>query len=138
MRLRCYIYIMLILMRSSTIVFGDNAERVYSLDDKVKCCSRWLSTIIFNFCNNAYKIVKREKMAPKDLQQDTTKQRHLVEGKWRRVRRQVANECCLRSCTVAELIRYCPKDAPLVQKHPELFVSRDVKVNSSSTMTNLN
>lgn len=50
---------MLILMRSSTIVFGDNAERVYSLDDKVKCCSRWLSTIIFNFCNNAYKIVKR-------------------------------------------------------------------------------
>ncbi|XP_062526083.1 bombyxin B-3-like isoform X2 [Bombyx mori] len=51
---------MLILMRSSTIVFGDNAERVYSLDDKVKCCSRWLSIIIFNFCNNAYKIVKRE------------------------------------------------------------------------------
>lgn len=53
------IYIMLILMRSSTIVFGDNAERVYSIHDKVTSCSGWLSTIIFNFCNNAYKIVKR-------------------------------------------------------------------------------
>nr|XP_037868992.1 uncharacterized protein LOC119628374 isoform X2 [Bombyx mori] len=118
---------MLILMRSSSIVFGDNAERVYSIHDKVTSCSGWLSTIIFNFCNNVYKIVKRdtslmiEKMAPKDLQQDTTKQRLLGEGKWRRVRRQVANECCLRSCTVAELIRYCPDDALLVQEHPEIF-----------------
>ncbi|XP_062526084.1 bombyxin A-2 homolog isoform X5 [Bombyx mori] len=110
MRLRCYIYIMLILMRSSTIVFGDNAERVYSLDDKVKCCSRWLSIIIFNFCNNAYKIVKRDDFEDVDLHGDWpwTGRRGALSADWTRYKRQgIVNECCFKPCTTDVLLKYC-------------------------------
>lgn len=60
-------------------------------------------------------------MAPKDLQQGRVKRRILAEGRWRRVRRQVATECCLRPCTVADIITYCPDDAKLVQERPDIF-----------------
>lgn len=60
-------------------------------------------------------------MLPKDLQQHAAKKRLLAEGRWRRVRRQVATECCLRPCTVADIIMYCPDDAKLLQENPEIF-----------------
>ncbi|KAJ0178850.1 hypothetical protein K1T71_005625 [Dendrolimus kikuchii] len=118
------IYIVIILSRNDNLVY---AARTYSINDEVKSCSGWLSTIIYNFCNNTYKIVKRDtslmidKMAPNDLKQDTAKKRLVSDERWRRVRRQVATECCLRACTVADIITYCPNDAKLLQENPEIF-----------------
>lgn len=60
-------------------------------------------------------------MAPKDLQKDTNKRRLVSERKWNRVRRQVANECCLRSCSVADIIMYCPNDAKILIENPDIF-----------------
>ncbi|XP_047022552.1 uncharacterized protein LOC124631952 [Helicoverpa zea] len=117
--------IVMILYSNEHLVYGD--VKIYSINDEVLSCSGWLSTIIFNFCNNTYKIVKRdtslmiEKMAPKDLQKDTSRRR-LVDGdRWHRVRRQVASQCCLHPCTVADIIMYCPNDAKLLQENPDIF-----------------
>lgn len=60
-------------------------------------------------------------MAPNDLKQDTARKRIMPDQKWLRVRRQVATECCLRACTVADIIMYCPSDAKLLQENPEIF-----------------
>lgn len=62
-----------------------------------------------------------EKLAPKNLRRDLTRNRLLAEGRWRRVRRQVATECCLRPCTVADIIMYCPEDAKLLVENPGIF-----------------
>ncbi|CAH0702818.1 unnamed protein product [Spodoptera exigua] len=62
-----------------------------------------------------------EKMAPKDLKKETARLQLVDEGQWRRVRRQVATQCCDRACTVADIITYCPNDAKLVQENPEIF-----------------
>ncbi|KAG6444214.1 uncharacterized protein LOC115456422 isoform X2 [Manduca sexta] len=126
MNLGHVLYILIILFGNNwfNVVHGD---RVYNINDKVLSCSGWLSTIIYNFCNNHYKIVKRdtslmiEKMAPKDLQKKTIKHSLLEADRWRRMRRQVANECCLRACTVADIIMYCPNDAKLLQENPDIF-----------------
>lgn len=51
------IYVFIVITRSVNIVHG---ARTYSINDEVTSCSGWLATIIFNFCNNTYKIVKRD------------------------------------------------------------------------------
>lgn len=116
---------MLLYSNNRLIVAEDNV-RTYNIGDRVSGCSTWLSTIIFLFCNNTYKIVKRDttsvmidKMAPKEFQLKTTKR--LIMESARRVRRQVADECCTRACTVADIIMYCPDDAKLVQERPDIF-----------------
>ncbi|KAJ8727460.1 hypothetical protein PYW07_001579 [Mythimna separata] len=124
MNLKYSVYIVMLLYSNESFV---NANKVYNINDEVLSCSGWLSTIIFQFCNNTYKIVKRdtsvmiEKMAPKDLQIETSKQRLVDESHWRRVRRQVATECCLNPCTVADIIMYCPDDAKLFEDQPDIF-----------------
>uniref|UniRef100_A0A2H1V285 SFRICE_002747 n=1 Tax=Spodoptera frugiperda TaxID=7108 RepID=A0A2H1V285_SPOFR len=120
------VYIVLLLFSNENSVYADQV-RIYNLNDPVLSCSGWLSNIIFNICNNTYKIVKRdtslmiEKMAPKALQKETARLQLVDEGQWRRVRRQVATQCCDRACTVADIITYCPNDAKLVQENPEIF-----------------
>ncbi|XP_075971610.1 uncharacterized protein LOC142973616 isoform X2 [Anticarsia gemmatalis] len=116
------------LLYSNERLVSADEEKTYSINDEVLSCSGWLSSIIFNFCNNTYKIVKRdtasvmiEKLAPIDLKQETNRRRLVDEGHWRRVRRQVASECCLRPCTVADIIMYCPNDAKLIQERPDIF-----------------
>ncbi|KAJ8733412.1 hypothetical protein PYW08_001710 [Mythimna loreyi] len=124
MNLKYSVYIVMILYSNESLA---DEDRVFNINDKVLSCSGWLSRIIFNFCNNTYKIVKRdtsvmiEKMAPKDLQKETNRQRIVDEAHWKRVRRQVATECCLNPCTVGDIIMYCPDDAKLVQDHPDIF-----------------
>ncbi|CAG9560034.1 unnamed protein product [Danaus chrysippus] len=111
-----YFIFLLLLNRSS------NAEdtEVYKMSDRVFTCSKWLSSVIDNFCNKVFKIVKRDasslidKLTPKDLRKHQNKQR------WR-VRRQVASECCERPCTVGNIIMYCPDDAKLLIEDPDIF-----------------
>ncbi|XP_013138829.1 PREDICTED: uncharacterized protein LOC106103593 isoform X2 [Papilio polytes] len=107
--------------------YGSDINDTFKITDRVFSCSNWLSSLIDNICNNVYKIVKRdtslmiEKMAPKDLQKSMYKQRLLTEEHWRRVRRQVASECCERACTVGNIIMYCPDDAKLLRENPDIF-----------------
>lgn len=70
-------------------------------------CSRSLSTLIFQICTGNVPISdlpvenlskvrgKRAALFSRDIQ--------------RRMRRQVADECCLHPCSVADLIQYCPE-----------------------------
>lgn len=37
----------------------ENTE-TFKMSDRVYMCSKWLSSVIDNFCNNVYKIVKRD------------------------------------------------------------------------------
>ncbi|CAH2071448.1 unnamed protein product, partial [Iphiclides podalirius] len=127
MDLKYVLYVVLLLNRSSSVVYGMDNSETFKITDRVFSCSKWLSSLIDNFCNNVYKIVKRdtslmvEKMAPKDLQKGMYKQRILAEEHWRRVRRQVASECCERPCTVGNIIMYCPDDAKLLRENPDIF-----------------
>ncbi|XP_072939981.1 uncharacterized protein [Epargyreus clarus] len=125
MEFKYYVYVILILTKSYTFAYAENTE-IFRMTDRVFTCSKWLSSIIDNFCNNVYKIVKRDtsvmmdKLTPKDLKRNRTK-RSVTEERWRRVRRQVASECCERPCTVGNIIMYCPDDAKLLQENPGIF-----------------
>ncbi|CAH2105640.1 unnamed protein product [Euphydryas editha] len=98
------------------------------MSDPVYTCSKWLSSLIYNICNNVYKIVKRDtsvmidKLTPTDLLfKNRNERRKIAEIRWRRVRRQVASECCERPCTVENIIMYCPDDAKLLIENPDIF-----------------
>nr|XP_034830165.1 uncharacterized protein LOC117987297 [Maniola hyperantus] len=124
MNYKYFVYIILLLHRNSTIVHATENTETFKMSDRVFTCSKWLSSVIENFCNNVYKIVKRDtsamldKLSPKDLMR---KQRHIAKERWRRVRRQVAAECCERPCTVGTIIMYCPDDAKLLRENPDIF-----------------
>ncbi|KOB77284.1 Insulin-like peptide 6 [Operophtera brumata] len=102
-------------------------KKVFHINDVVSSCSSWLSTMIFDFCNNDFTIVKRdtslmlEIMAPKNFQRDRLGRSLLSEGSWKRSKRQVANECCLRTCTVGDVIMYCPDDSKLLLENPGIL-----------------
>ncbi|XP_059052783.1 bombyxin A-3 homolog [Achroia grisella] len=121
---QCCIYIAMILHKND--VYAEETK-TYRITDKVFTCSGWLSLLINKVCDNVYKIVKRdtsllmEKLTPKSVQEQKTKQRKLAKERWRRVRRQVASECCDRPCTVGNIIMYCPEDAKLLRENPDLF-----------------
>lgn len=68
-------------------------------------CSRSLSKLLFGLCTG--------KVAVKDLPKENLSKIREIRGKrasltYRRMKRQIADECCLRPCTVAQLIEYCP------------------------------
>ncbi|CAK1598705.1 unnamed protein product [Parnassius mnemosyne] len=127
MDLKYILYVVLLLNGHNSISYGMENGETYKITDKVFSCSKWLSLLIANVCNNVFKIVKRdtslmiEKMAPKSLQKSVYKKRLLAEEHWRRVRRQVASECCERPCTVGNIIMYCPDDAKLLRENPDIF-----------------
>lgn len=62
-----------------------------------------------------------DKLTPRSLHEQRKKERVLAEQRWRRVRRQIASECCDRPCTVANIIKYCPDDAKLLRERPDIF-----------------
>ncbi|XP_068631297.1 uncharacterized protein [Battus philenor] len=121
------LYVVLLLSRNNNIASATENSETFKITDRVFTCSKWLSSLIDKFCNNVYKIVKRdtslmiEKLAPKELQKGMYKQRLLTEEHWRRMRRQVASECCERPCTVGNIITYCPDDAKLLRENPDIF-----------------
>lgn len=52
---------MLLYSNESLVNGNDETEKVvYNINDQVYTCSSWLSRVIFEFCNNTYKIVKRD------------------------------------------------------------------------------
>ncbi|KAJ2952304.1 hypothetical protein O0L34_g4587 [Tuta absoluta] len=111
---------------------NSSTKKSYKITDNVKQCSNFLSKFIDNLCNKDLKVVKRdtsillEKLMPKDLQNHMNKQRLESSESWRRVRRQVADECCESACTVGNIILYCPDDARLVKEDPEIFYDIEV------------
>ncbi|XP_023949432.2 insulin-like isoform X2 [Bicyclus anynana] len=117
------VYIIFFLQRNLMIVHAEETATI-KMSDRVFTCSKWLSSIIDNLCNNAYKIVKRDtsamldKLSPKGLKR---KERYITDERWRRVKRQVASECCERPCTVRTIIMYCPDDAKLLTENPDIF-----------------
>ncbi|XP_060801935.1 bombyxin A-2 homolog [Amyelois transitella] len=118
------VYIILLLCRNN--VFAVEPVN-YKINDTILICSRWLGRTLANVCDNDYKIVKRdtsilmEKMAPKSVQEQKTKQRLLEKERWRRFRRQIVSECCDNPCTVGEILSYCPNDSKVVRENPQLF-----------------
>lgn len=68
-----------------------------------------------------------DKLTPKDLLNNRDKRRKIAEMSWRRVRRQVANECCEKPCTVETIIMYCPDDAKVLIENPDIFNYRNSK-----------
>ncbi|XP_046963482.1 uncharacterized protein LOC124532570 [Vanessa cardui] len=126
MNFKYIIYVIFLLHRNVNAVEKTEDTEIYKMTDKVFTCSKWLSSIIYNFCNNVYKIVKRDtslldKLTPKDLLKIKNKRREFADVRWRRVRRQVASECCEKPCTVGNIIMYCPDDAKLLIENPNLF-----------------
>ncbi|CAH2991661.1 unnamed protein product [Chilo suppressalis] len=106
---------------------ADSNEKVFHITDKITSCSSYLSNLINLVCNNSIKIIKRDtsllldRLTPRSIQEYRKKQRVLARERWRRVRRQVASECCDQACTIGQMIKYCPEDARLVRERPEIF-----------------
>ncbi|VVC88313.1 unnamed protein product [Leptidea sinapis] len=129
MEVKYFVYIVLIILRNISPMWASEHgdTETYRMSDRVYTCSKWLSSIIDNICNNVYKIVKREtsimveKLSPRDLKKSVNEKRLISDGRWRRMRRQVATECCERPCTVSNLVMYCPDDAKLLRENPDIF-----------------
>ncbi|XP_052749352.1 uncharacterized protein LOC113515625 isoform X2 [Galleria mellonella] len=105
----CCICIILLLYRN--VVHAEEVQ-TYKITDTVSFCSSKLSVMISKLCDNQYKIVKRDtsiligKLSPRRLEEQ-----EFAKERWRRLRRQVANECCNQPCSLENLIMYCSEDA---------------------------
>ncbi|XP_063532796.1 bombyxin A-2 homolog [Cydia strobilella] len=121
-----YLFIIVVLLGNNLLALAQDETGLFRLSDSVNKCSHLLSQMIANLCNNIYKIVKRDtrssimidKLVPEDLH-DHVKRARLKQ--WRRVRRQVAKECCEQPCTVSTLLSYCPAESEVVKEHPDIF-----------------
>ncbi|XP_063377623.1 bombyxin A-3 homolog [Cydia fagiglandana] len=121
-----YLFIIMVLLENNFAAPAQEETHQYRLSDPVNKCSHRLSQMIANLCNNMYKIVKRDtrssimidKLVPEDLHEHVKRARL---KRWRRVRRQVAKECCERPCTVSNLLMYCPAESEVVKEHPDIF-----------------
>ncbi|XP_026322178.1 bombyxin A-2 homolog [Hyposmocoma kahamanoa] len=111
---------------------ADNSKETttvtYRVSDQLIQCSQKLSKFIKSLCDKEYKIIKRdissvlmEKLMPEDLKIVNTRQRLLYAEHWRRVRRQIASECCNQPCTIGNIIWYCGNSSKLVVENPEVF-----------------
>ncbi|CAF4811375.1 unnamed protein product [Pieris macdunnoughi] len=120
-----YVYIILLLHSAFNPIEAET--ETYRMTDHVFTCSKWLSSVIENLCNNVYRIVKRdtsllmEKLTPRDIQKSVNRRRFLAEEKWRRLRRQVATECCVEACTISNIILYCPENSKVIKENPHIF-----------------
>ncbi|XP_063360751.1 bombyxin A-3 homolog [Cydia amplana] len=122
-----YLFIITVLLGNNLLALAQNeTQPLIRLSDSVNKCSHRLSQMIANLCNNIYKIVKRDtrssimidKLVPEELHEHVKRARL---KRWRRVRRQVAKECCDRPCTVSNLLMYCPAESEVVKEHPDIF-----------------
>ncbi|XP_061711151.1 bombyxin A-3 homolog [Cydia pomonella] len=121
-----YLFIIMVLLGNNLVALAQEEMQQLRLSDSINKCSHRLSQMIANLCNNLYKIVKRDtrssrmidKLVPEDLHEHMKRARL---KRWRRVRRQVANECCERPCTVSNLLMYCPPESRVVKEHPDMF-----------------
>lgn len=82
-------------------VNGDSLTMDSKLHDM---CSRSLSTLIFHICTGNIVI---SDLPAENLSKVRGKRASLFSRE--RIKRQVVDECCLRSCTVSQLIQYCPE-----------------------------
>nr|AXZ96486.1 insulin-like peptide 4 [Maruca vitrata] len=127
MKLQYALYIAILLCHQNVCILAEEGTRTYKITDKVSICSSFLALLINKFCDNVYKIEKRDtslmidKLTPRTLHKQRNKERVLTEARWRRVRRQIATECCDQACTVANIIKYCPDDAKLLKERPDIF-----------------
>lgn len=53
-------FIVLSICRNVSAEENSEDTETYKMSDRVYMCSKWLSSVIDNFCNNVYKIVKRD------------------------------------------------------------------------------
>ncbi|XP_047984205.1 bombyxin A-2 homolog [Leguminivora glycinivorella] len=123
-----YLLIIMVLLGNSLMALAqDEAQEAYKLSDSINKCSKRLSQMIANLCNNMYKIVKRDtrsslmidKLVPEELHEHMKRSR--LKRSRRRVRRQLVDECCNQPCTISNLLMYCPPDAIIVKERPEIF-----------------
>lgn len=80
-----------------------------------------MSMTLGTFLLNILVILFTEKLMPEHLKIVNTRQRMLYAEHWRRVRRQIANECCNQPCTIGNIIWYCGDSSKLVMENPEIF-----------------
>lgn len=66
-------------------------------------CSRSLSRLIFQLCTGSLPV---KDLPPDSLSKTRAKRAPLAFRE--RLKRQVADECCLNPCSIAQLIEYCP------------------------------
>ncbi|KAL0832711.1 hypothetical protein ABMA28_000893 [Loxostege sticticalis] len=121
------VYIVMILSQQYISVLGQEG-RLFHMTDTVFTCSSYLSALITNFCDNIFKIVKRDtnsvlidRLTPRSLHELRNKERVLAQERWRRVRRQIASECCDQPCSVGNIIKYCPEESKLAKERPDIF-----------------
>lgn len=94
-------WIIYVLFLYGKIVSGESLALNSVLKD---LCSRTLSIYIFQICTGGIEITD---LPSTRLSKTRSKRGALFYAKERQ-RRQVVDECCLRPCTVAQLIEYCP------------------------------
>lgn len=85
-------------------------------------CSRALSNLIFDICTGTLPVTD---LPPESLSKVRAKRASLFSAK-QRSRRQVADECCLRSCTVSQLVEYCPETWWCVQMNSWRLLNSEV------------
>ncbi|XP_028166586.1 uncharacterized protein LOC135074156 [Ostrinia nubilalis] len=129
MKLQYVLYIAMFLSRQYICVLGKEGELgLAHMTDVVYTCSSYLSRIITRFCDNLITIVKRDtssvlidRLSPKSLLELRDKERVRKQERWRRVRRQIASECCDQPCNVGLIIKYCPEESKLFKERPDIF-----------------
>ncbi|CAK1556157.1 unnamed protein product [Leptosia nina] len=96
-------WIIYIMFLYGKIISGDSLTLNSVFKD---LCSRSLSNLIFQICSGDITINDLPDAA---LSRPRSRRGALFYAS-DRLKRQVADECCLRPCTVAQLIQYCPED----------------------------
>lgn len=94
-------WIIYVLFLYGKIISGESLALNSVLND---ICSRSLANFIYQICTG---IIPVNDLPPPSLSQVRTKRGALFYAKERH-KRQIVDECCLRPCTVAQLIEYCP------------------------------
>lgn len=81
-----------------------NVQGKLALDSMVtELCSRSLSNLVYQICTGSVPI---SDMPTENLSKLRGKRAAMFSRE--RVKRQIVEECCLRPCSVAQLIAYCP------------------------------
>lgn len=84
-----------------SVVSGDTL----TLNSVLDVCSRALSDFVFHICTGNIQV---SGLPASSLSRVRSKRASLLFAK-QRPRRQIVDECCLRPCTVAQLVEYCPE-----------------------------
>lgn len=99
-RLRWIVYFLFI---NGRIISGDSLALNTVFQD---LCSRSLSNLIFQICTGGIPV---SDLPSSSLSRVRSRRAAMFFAKERH-RRQIADECCLHPCTVAQLVEYCPEN----------------------------